>query len=75
MDNEILNQILSEIKELREEVQEIKNTLNIDIKENCQKMGGHIDFVENVYDTVKAPLSYISNKIGGSTLPTIENKK
>ena len=47
---------------------------NIDIKENCQKMGGHIDFVENVYETVKAPLSYISNKIGGSSLPVLENK-
>ena len=75
MDNQILNQILYELKELKQEVNEIKTTLNIDIKENCQKMGGHIDFVENVYDTVKAPLSYISNKIGGSTLPKIENKK
>jgi len=75
MDNEILNQILQEIQELKKEVNEIKNTLNVDIKENCQKMGGHIAFVENVYDTVKTPLSYISNKIGGYSLPTIENKK
>jgi len=69
-----LQHILNEITEMRREINEIKNTLNIDIKENCQKMGGHIDFVENVYETVKAPLSYISNKIGGSSLPVLENK-
>ena len=69
-----LQHILNEITEMRKEINEIKNTLNIDIKENCQKMGGHIDFVENVYETVKAPLSYISNKIGGSSLPVLENK-
>lgn len=68
-----LQHILNEITEMRREINEIKNTLNIDIKENCQKMGGHIDFVENVYETVKAPLSYISNKIGGSSLPVLEN--
>ena len=26
-------------------------------------MGDHIDFVNNVYDTVKVPLHYISNKV------------
>mgnify|MGYP004002195991 CR=1 FL=1 len=26
-------------------------------------MGQHIDFVENVYDNVKHPLGYITNKI------------
>ena len=26
-------------------------------------MGSHINFVENVYDNVKQPLGYISNKV------------
>ena len=26
-------------------------------------MGDHIDFVNNVYDTVKVPLHYISNRV------------
>ena len=26
-------------------------------------MGSHIDFVENVYDNVKHPLGFITNKI------------
>ena len=29
----------------------------------CKKMGGHIDFVEKVYDNVKHPLGYILKKI------------
>ena len=53
---ETLQHILNEITEMRREINEIKNTLDTDIKNNCQKMGGHIDFIENVYETVKAPL-------------------
>ena len=34
-----------------------------DVKKNCDKMGEHIDFVENVYDNVKNPLGYLCNKI------------
>jgi hypothetical protein len=41
----------------------IINILNNDVKENCEKMGGHINFVEKVYDNVKNPLYYICNKI------------
>jgi hypothetical protein len=33
------------------------------IIKNCDKMGDHIDFVNNVYDTVKVPLHYLSNKV------------
>ena len=34
-----------------------------DVRENCGKMGEHIDFIETVYDNVKNPLGYICNKI------------
>ena len=37
------------------------------IEENCSKMGDHINFVEAVYETVRAPLQFISNKL--STTP------
>jgi hypothetical protein len=30
---------------------------------NCEKMAEHIDFVNDVYENVKTPLHYISNKI------------
>ena len=51
-----------------------------DIGKNCSKMSGHIDFVENVYDTVKSPLTYICNKVNyitgndNVTLEDINNK-
>ena len=37
--------------------------LNGDVKDNCEKMKNHIDFVENVYDNVKNPLGYLCNKL------------
>ena len=30
--------------------------LTEDVKENCDKMAGHIDFIETVYEDVKNPL-------------------
>lgn len=36
---------------------------NKDIKENCKKMGNHIQFIENVYDSVRTPLNYLTNKV------------
>lgn len=33
------------------------------VNKNAEKMGEHIDFVENVYDNVKNPLGYICNKV------------
>ena len=48
-----------------------------EIGNNCNKMGNHIDFVETVYDTLRAPLQYISNKINTqqSLLPSSSNEK
>ena len=48
-----------------------------EIKNNCNKMGNHIDFVETVYDTLRAPLQYISNKINKqqALLPSNSNEK
>lgn len=45
------------------------------IEENCAKMGNHINFVEAVYETVRAPLQYISNKLSASpaALPSSAN--
>jgi hypothetical protein len=52
----------------------------VNVVENCNKMGKHIDFIENVYTTVKSPLHYLTKKInymiGSDTpkeLPDIEH--
>src|SRR5210317_1371158 len=45
----------------------IIETLNVDVKEKCDKMGEHIDFIENIYDNVKNPLGYLCNKLNSIT--------
>ena len=41
----------------------ILEILNGDLKKNTEKMAGHVEFVEKVYDKVKNPLGYLCNKI------------
>ena len=41
----------------------IYNIINIDVKDNCKKMKEHIDFIDNVYDSIKFPLYFICNRI------------
>ena len=60
----------AELAELSNRIQKIEEKLDIilqkldnNIIKNCDKMGDHIDFVNTVYETVKVPLHYISNKI------------
>lgn len=51
------------LKIVEEKVDEILYLLKGNIQPNCEKMGSHIDFVENVYDTVKNPLGFLCSKI------------
>jgi len=68
--NEIVN-LKNKVERMEEKLDAIMQKLDTNIIKNCDKMGDHIDFVNNVYDTVKVPLHYISNKvqkmIGGTT--------
>jgi hypothetical protein len=48
---------------MEEKLDAILQKMDNHIIKNCNKMGDHIDFVNNVYDTVKVPLYYISNKV------------
>ena len=60
--NEITN-LKNQIERMEEKLDAILKKMDNDIIKNCDKMGDHIDFVNNVYDTVKVPLHYISNKV------------
>jgi hypothetical protein len=60
--NEITN-LKNQIERMEEKLDVILKKMDNDIIKNCDKMGDHIDFVNNVYDTVKVPLHYISNKV------------
>ena len=65
----------NQVVRMEEKLDAIMQKLDTNIIKNCDKMGEHIDFVNNVYDTVKVPLHYISNKvqkmIGGAANPTV----
>jgi hypothetical protein len=60
--NEITN-LKCQVERIEEKLDIILQKLDNSIIKNCDKMGDHIDFVNNVYETVKVPLHYISNKI------------
>jgi hypothetical protein len=60
--NEITN-LKNKIERMEEKLDAILQRMDNSIIKNCDKMGDHIDFVNNVYDTVKVPLHYISNKV------------
>ena len=48
---------------LSDKIDQLNEKLSEDVLPECQKMGSHIDFVENVYETVKYPLGYLCNKV------------
>ncbi len=41
------------------------------LERDCKKMSDHIDFVEQVYDTVKSPLYFIMNKVNSLKLKNL----
>ena len=53
--NQRLAQIQADLKLLTEENQSVKT--------NCQKMGKHIDFVQDTYEVVRSPLNYLKKKL------------
>ncbi len=66
------NELLSEIKVLVSEVQQLKKT--------CNRMDEHISFVQSTYNIVRQPASYVLNRVSSfmglnssPELPEIEN--
>ena len=53
VENQLLCSLVSEIKHLRKEINEIKNS--------NKKMDLHIDFIERIYEKLKYPIIYISS--------------
>ena len=68
MDNNILlllENINNRLTIIEDKIDELKKHQD-DIKDTSNKMDKHIDFIEKVYENVKTPLNYISNKINKS---------
>ena len=57
------NQLTDRLDVIERKLDLILIKLDGSVIKNCDKMGNHIDFVNNVYATVKVPLNYITNKI------------
>ena len=63
--------ILKELSEIRAELRQLSANVKT-LLESSQKMNDHIGFVETTYETLKAPLHYITAKINcisGKPLP------
>ena len=86
MNSENLEQICLENKKNMEKILKILKEIQQDIKDikySNSKMDNHIDFIENIYNILKNPLTIFSstlNRITGNTyedtsLPDIKIKK
>lgn len=42
---------------------DLLNKDNESIKKECNKMGSHIDFIEDTYNTLQMPLNYVKKSI------------
>lgn len=62
IDNNI-NELKQNVISLENKLDLIINLLDGDVKHNCERMGKHINFIENVYENVKNPLNFLCNKI------------
>ena len=81
MENDLIL-LKNKIEIIEKKIDKILEKLDDNVINNCNKMGEHINFVENVYQTIKSPLEYVSNKVNIITnnssvkeLPTISNNK
>lgn len=61
------------VDKLQEDVDKILSLLESSVKNNCDKMSEHIDFIEDVYSKVKYPMDYVVDKINNTRnmLPSI----
>ena len=55
-----LNILEKKVNDLDEKLDKILSLLEKNT-EDCKKMSSHIDFIDGVYENVKAPMNYICN--------------
>lgn len=77
MQDNLNKDILNELKEIKQSLTQFNERLKgveerlKGVEESCNKMGSHIDFVENTYEKIKKPFHYIAEKV--SDLASLEN--
>ena len=58
-----LSELSKKVDKLQEDVAKILVLLESSVKANCDKMGEHITFIEDVYSKVRYPMEYVADKI------------
>lgn len=70
--------LLEKIEKIEKDIIKIENKINrlLELFEvDCKKMSNHIDFVENVYENIKTPFTFIMNTVNDYTKKTITDEK
>jgi len=70
-----LDMIISRLDMLDEKMDEIKIDIDNNVVKKCDKMEKHIDFVDNVYASVKKPLGYLCNSVNSYSVGWFSSKK
>ena len=60
--NTIIIKLETDLNIINKKLDLLINVINKDVKEDCKKMSYHIDFIERVYENIKAPMNYICIK-------------
>lgn len=59
----LVKEIYNKVDNIEKKIDALESRMNEEMVPECKKMGTHIDFIENVYETVRYPLGYFCNKI------------
>lgn len=62
-----LTNLENEVKDINKKCDMILELLK-DNSKDCKKMSSHIDFIDNVYENVKAPLNFVCNSFNQNNL-------
>ena len=60
-----MEELVKKVNKLEKKIDELEKKIDELIK-ICGRMDNHVDFVERVYESLKSPLTYISNKFNRS---------
>jgi hypothetical protein len=64
MEDNKINLILEKLISIESRLKNLESKFE-DVKEDTEKMSGHINFVEGVYGNIKKPFHFIMSNVGG----------
>ena len=61
--NNKIDTLFDKLEKIDCKLEKLLEIMNHEIKNNCDKMGNHIDFIESVYSKVRTPLGFICSRV------------